>query len=272
LWQVAACNNRQIIFPPDPAWVVTTSPDQLVTFTIDVTQTSRPLFLAARHVVSANDSASQFRVVGNFQEWNADDPSGVLQPSDSFLFPGIYQQVRRIAQRGRYNGYVIAGDKARWGSVIAIDGYGRTTQPIPLTFQTRRPDDYVVFLLDLNQGQATVLYNMPVFLTRMAFGNGYLIVGAVVGVVALASILWLLWRSILLLRYRSWLEAGCPRCHNHELMRVERHPIDRLLQALGLPAYRYQCRNCPWQGLRLSMGGLSTSPRSKSRLAQAQQQ
>jgi hypothetical protein len=105
----------------------------------------------------------------------------------------------------------------------------------------------------------------------MAYNGGYIILGIVVAVVALLITLWLLLRSLLLWRHHSWLDSGCPRCHAHELMRVERTALDRLLHTMGLPAYRYQCRQCTWQGIRLSLGGIPISPRSRhaqARIAQ----
>jgi hypothetical protein len=97
----------------------------------------------------------------------------------------------------------------------------------------------------------------------MANNDAYLIVGAALGATSGLNALWLIWRSILLRRHSGWLDAGCPHCQKHELMRIERYTTDRLRQVFGLPAYRYQCRNCAWQGLRLSVAGLSASPRSR---------
>jgi len=247
-----------LLFPPQPAWVVTADPNQSVTFTMDTSQANPSRFIAARHVVGANDSATQFRLVGDFQGWDANDPTALLRQVGS----GIYQQVRRLSTPGQYNAYIIASGVADNQTTTAIDGYGRTTAPSPFSFRTLRRDDYVVFRLDLNQGRATILYNMHPLLARLAYDGGYWIVGGVVGAAAFLSALWLLLRSFLLFRHKSWLDAGCPRCHENELMRIERQPIDRFLHALGLPAYRYQCRHCTWQGMRFSVGGLSASPRS----------
>lgn len=265
LWQVASCNDAQILFPPEPAWIVTTNPDQQVTFTIDTTRTNPARFIATRYVVAASDSADEFQVVGDFQNWNLNDPTGTLQPIEM----GIYQHIRRISEPGRYNAYVIAPAATDETAVTAIDGFGRTTRPIPLSFRTLRRSDFVVFQLDQNQGQVTVLYNMLPLLAQLAFGGGNLITGAAVSTATFLIALWLLTRSMLLWRHKSWLDAGCPRCHENELMRVERQPIDRWLHLFGLPVYRYQCRQCTWQGIRLSVGGLSVSPRS--RLARAQE-
>jgi hypothetical protein len=265
LWQVAPCNDPQNLFPPEPTWVVTTLPDQPVSFTFDLRQTNSSRFIASDYVVAASDSANQFQLIGDFQNWNPNDPAATMQPVGA----GIYQQVRHISEPGRYNAYVITDPLEGETVVAAIDGYGRTTQPIPLSFRTFRSSDLVIVRLDTNLGRATVLYNMNPLLAQIAFNNGSLIAGTVVGAVALVIAFWLLLRSLLLWRHRSWLDAGCPRCHEHELMRIERLSTDRLLHKLGLPAFRYQCRHCAWQGARLSIGGLSSSP--KSRLARAQQ-
>ena len=44
------------------------------------------------------------------------------------------------------------------------------------------------------------------------------------------------------------------------LMRISRRSSDRLLHVFGIPAYRYRCRNCTWEGTRLSEAGRSISP------------
>jgi hypothetical protein len=45
--------------------------------------------------------------------------------------------------------------------------------------------------------------------------------------------------------------AGCPSCQEIALVRVHRTKKDRLISALGIPFARYQCRECPWNGLRI---------------------
>ena len=56
------------------------------------------------------------------------------------------------------------------------------------------------------------------------------------------------------------LESGCPNCGRHELMRISRRSSQRMLHVFGIPAYRYRCRNCIWEGTRLSDEGLAVSP------------
>jgi hypothetical protein len=52
--------------------------------------------------------------------------------------------------------------------------------------------------------------------------------------------------------YSVYVEAGCPSCHEQELIRVQRNRKDRALSKMGLPVRRYSCRNCTWHGLRLA--------------------
>jgi hypothetical protein len=73
-------------------------------------------------------------------------------------------------------------------------------------------------------------------------------------------LLFLLLRELALRNRNLWMEAGCPRCHEQELMRISRRKRDRLLHMLAIPAYRYRCRNCTWEGTRLSQEGRSISP------------
>lgn len=59
---------------------------------------------------------------------------------------------------------------------------------------------------------------------------------------------------------RWQMESGCPQCGEHELLRVSRHSSDRFLNLMGVPAYRYRCRSCTWEGARLSEYGRIVSP------------
>lgn len=249
-WQVVDCDNQTLAFPEAPAWVMTTEPNQPVTFIFDGNEREDRLFFPIPYVVSATDSAANFQIVGNFQEWNPDDPAGHLEQ----ISPGLYQQVRRIARAGDYEGHVVAGDKD-----LAIDAYGRTTRPIPFSFQTDRNGDYVIFLVDTDRGRASVMYDMPPVFTSLAFGNGYRLLSLALAI--LASLIWLglLLRYLILNNRTLQLESGCPNCGRRELMRIARHPSDRFLHVFGIPAYRYRCRHCTWEGTRLSEEGATIS-------------
>ncbi len=48
--------------------------------------------------------------------------------------------------------------------------------------------------------------------------------------------------------------AGCPSCHEKELMRVSRTKRDRLITISGIRVARYQCRECHWNGRRVYGG------------------
>jgi hypothetical protein len=171
--------------------------------------------------------------------------------------PGVYQQVRRIAQPGTHEAYIAVENSDQ-----AIDAYGRTSQPIPFLFETRRRGDTVVFLVDTNRGRASVLYDMPVLVTQLAYGPGYRLISLGLALVGLLLLAWMLLRLIYMRNDQHWLEAGCPRCQKHELMRIGRQASDRWLNNLGFPAYRYQCRECTWEGIRLSEKGETVSPRA----------
>jgi hypothetical protein len=49
-----------------------------------------------------------------------------------------------------------------------------------------------------------------------------------------------------------WYDTGCPQCFERELIRVPRKRSDRWYVLVALPAHRYACRNCTWQGLRIA--------------------
>lgn len=62
----------------------------------------------------------------------------------------------------------------------------------------------------------------------------------------------LLVRRRLLSDRHLWFGTGCPECEERELIRVTRQTSDRLYGLIGVPAYRYACRNCTWRGLRIA--------------------
>ena len=250
-WQVIDCDNPELIFPPAPAWITTTAADQPVTFTFDSNESADPLFFPIPFVVSALDAAEDYRLVGDFQGWNPDDASGRLEQINI----GLYQQVRRIARAGSYEGYVIAGNRRQ-----AIDAYGRTTEPIPFAFETERNGDYVVFLVDTDRGRASVIYDMPPLLASLSYGRGHLILSLTLAGLSLLLLLGLMARYLVLHNRRLQLDSGCPRCGRSELMRIARRSSDRFLHIFGIPAYRYRCRHCTWEGSRLSESGETVSP------------
>lgn len=250
-WRVVDCADPNLAFPEGAAWVSTTTDNEPVTFIFDSNERADRLFFPIPFAVSAADDTNDFRVIGSFQDWSPDDASGQLER----INVGLYQQIRKIARAGSYEAYVIAGD-----SDLAIDAYGRTTTPIPFSFQTDRNGDYVIFLVDTDRGRASVLYDMPPVLTSLAFGNGYRLMSLVLAGLAAMLLLGMVIRLLIMRNSRLRLEAGCPRCGQQELMRIARRPTDRLLHLFGIPAYRYRCRHCTWEGTRLSDSGMAVSP------------
>jgi hypothetical protein len=250
-WQVADCENPTLAYPQTSAWVVTSEADQQVTFIFDSNEREDPLFFPIPFVVTALDDTDDFRIVGSFQDWDPTDPTNLLEPISS----GIFQQVRRIARSGSYEAYVIAGEESQ-----AVDAYGRTTEPIPFSFETSHNGDYVVFLVDTDRGRASVIYDMPPLITNLAFGNGHRLLSLGLAALAAALLVGLALRLIVIRNPRLQMETGCPQCGEQELMRISRHKGDRFLHLIGLPAYRYRCRYCTWEGLRLSEEGRTVSP------------
>jgi hypothetical protein len=93
----------------------------------------------------------------------------------------------------------------------------------------------------------------PVQFGRSLFGQQLQapIVLATAGGVAMVSLLVLFfwrWRAKKKVAFQS--AAGCPACHNHDLVRIRRRQLDRPIGRLtALPLQRYACRTCTWQGL-----------------------
>ncbi len=249
-WQVVDCNNESLAYPAAPAWVTTTEPNQTVAFNFDSTERSDRLFFPISYVVSALDDTDEFQIIGNFQGWNPDDASSKMQR----LNLGLFQHVRRMARSGSYEGYVIAGDRRH-----AIDAYGRTTNPIPFSFTTEHNGEYVVFLVDTDRGRASVIYDMPPVLTSLAYGNGNWALTAALITLAGLLLIGVVLRWLILHNKKLQLDSGCPNCGRPELMRISRRPADRALHMAAIPAYRYRCRNCIWEGTRLSEEGAAIS-------------
>lgn len=73
-----------------------------------------------------------------------------------------------------------------------------------------------------------------------------------------AGLLGLLLAFVLIKRFQTvrdqqlWYDTGCPQCFERELVRVPRKRSDRWYALVMLPAFRYACRNCTWQGLRIA--------------------
>lgn len=254
-WQVVNCSDQTVVYPSSPSWVQAHAAGEAVTFTFDSRERNARLFFPIPFVVSAEDGTTEFRVVGSFQDWDANDPSSVLEP----IGPGLYQQVRKIARAGTHEAYVIAGDDNQ-----AIDAYGRTTEPNPFSFQTSGRGDYAVFLMDVNRGRASVLFGMSPALTYFAYGPGARLISLALAALGALLLGWLIARLLYMRNPKHWLESGCQSCGRHELMRVARHSEDRVLNGLGFPVYRYQCRDCTWEGMKLSKTGAPISPLSSS--------
>jgi predicted RNA-binding Zn-ribbon protein involved in translation (DUF1610 family) len=254
-WQIVSCTDPTLAYPAAAAWVRTTEANQAVTFLFDAKERQDPLFFPIPYVVSAEDGTTDFSLVGDFQGWDLADPSGKLRQ----IGPGVYQQVRRIAQPGTHEAYIAVDSTDQ-----AVDAYGRTSEPIPFQFETKQRGDTVVFLLDTNRGRASVLYDMPPLMTQLAYGPGYQLISLALALLGALLLGWMLSRLVYMRNDHHWLDAGCPNCGKHELMRIGRQPSDRWLHNFGLPAYRYQCRECTWEGVRLSETGTTVSPKART--------
>jgi transposase-like protein len=241
-WQVVNCADATVVYPTDTAWIQTSEDMQSVTFVFDVNEQPDLLFPPVPYVINASDSTEEYRVVGDFQGWNINDPSFLMKPVDSRL----YQQTQQIAFPGTYQGYLV--ERNSWK---AIDAYGRTYAPIPFVFSTQHRDEYVVFLLDTDLGRASVLHEISPFAVGLAFGQIHRYASLALATVSGIFLTIFLVRQRVLHNRKLWLESGCPKCGQHDLMRTHRRRRDRILHKLRIPVYRYECRSCTWRGVRL---------------------
>jgi hypothetical protein len=138
-----------------------------------------------------------------------------------------------------------------------------TSEPIPWR-GFRALDKVIIFALPLlaiaslaipflDQAALRRLGRLPglgSFFTWLAGGNNAWVAGIVILFLLVLFIVWRRWRIIS--DKRLWFGTGCPNCRQRELVRVSRHGSDRFYGLVGIPAYRYACRDCSWRGLRIA--------------------
>lgn len=82
--------------------------------------------------------------------------------------------------------------------------------------------------------------------------NGFNVWIAGLGLLLLFGLFALFVRHRLISNRKLWFGTGCPQCMERDLVRVSRQTSDRFYGLIGVPAYRYACRNCTWRGLRIA--------------------
>ncbi len=82
--------------------------------------------------------------------------------------------------------------------------------------------------------------------------NGFNVWIAGLGLLLLFGLFALFVRHRLISNRQLWFGTGCPQCMERDLVRVSRQTKDRFYGLIGVPAYRYACRNCTWRGLRIA--------------------
>jgi LPXTG-motif cell wall-anchored protein len=149
------------------------------------------------------------------------------------------------------------------GNLPSESGALKSIEPVPWR-GVRAAEKLVLILLPLSAAVVLILpFLDQVILRRLARLPGarpfvtWLIndsntwlVGA--GLLLLGGLFMLLVRHRLNSNKQLWFGTGCPQCMERELVRVTRNSSDRLYGLIGVPAYRYACRNCTWRGLRIA--------------------
>lgn len=82
--------------------------------------------------------------------------------------------------------------------------------------------------------------------------NGFNVWIAGLGLLLLFGLFVVFVRHRLISNRKLWFGTGCPQCMERDLVRVSRQTSDRFYGLIGVPAYRYACRNCTWRGLRIA--------------------
>lgn len=242
LWRVLPCGQWELGVPNKSAWVFVTMPNQPITFTFNPNLPAGKLW-PQTYALTANDTLpAQLVAVGSFQtrRWDSEDAATRMRPSGN----GQYQLTYRVALPGSYETFVtVQGYEDGFGAD------GRSREPVPLAFTTQSPMETVVIQYDGRTDRIAVLYDIPWWLSSLAYGWGArIIMGiSVLGILTLGAHMGY---SYLVLRPDRQYSAGCPNCHHHDLRRIGRETPDYLLSLIGLPVRRYHCRQCGWEGRR----------------------
>ena len=102
---------------------------------------------------------------------------------------------------------------------------------------------------------AVILFILPfaaLLLPVLAFAPDAVLFEWGVSLLVMSFVLMLLARWRVMRNTGLRPETGCPQCQERELVRIPRRRQDRVFRFFMIPAWRYACRNCTWQGLRVA--------------------
>ncbi len=238
LWVAVACGDWRIQIPPQASWAVVKEPGQVVRFKLVQQRTASGQ--ASRILLVAEDGHDAYTATGGFQGWRHDEGRTALTPFGASKF----QFYTRVASPATFEVRIVG--TGTWHSVGAN---GRTVDIEGFEVTTVRENEPMVFRLNAQTGVAEVIYGFPSALAWLAYEGG----AGILTAVFLGALL-----LVLCVPAKHWVlnhpslsrHGGCPRCGSHRIERIPRTARDRSLERVGLRFYRYECTECPWEGLR----------------------
>jgi hypothetical protein len=149
-WKATLWGSWATAFPNSNSWLITTSPNQVVTFTLN-TNTISDNWMPASNIVNANDDPSPIVAVGDWQGWNNSGTQVMHDDGlagDAVAGDGIFTYHAVIASAGTYQYKpVVQGSWDAWG----IDS--RNIDAATQTFTTTVPNQNVYLYLNKKTGR-----------------------------------------------------------------------------------------------------------------------
>lgn len=249
-WRVVACDYPSIAFPDAPAWLWVTGAGQTLVLTFDTSSnavTEAKGVWPTTFVANASDQPPPYYVFGSINDWQIADEQTRLRKLPDKRFRLVY----RVPNKG-FHLATIATEVD--GDLYGYMADGRSDSWNMLQFETQRPDEVVVFELDSRNGQSAILFEIPRFLSWLAYDGGASILLLLLSAAAALLMFFALWRYQLIRRPDLLARSGCPSCVSGDLIRVPRTASMHLSRFAGINTGLYECRQCAWSGLRL-VGG-----------------
>lgn len=146
----ATTADWSINYPGSNSWVITTSPDQVVTFTLN-TNTISDNWMPTYNIINANDNPGPVVAVGDWQGWNNAGTQVMHDDGlegDAVAGDGIFTYHAVIASAGSYQYKpVVQGSWDAWGTD------NRNINASTQAFTTTIPNQNVYLYLDKNTGR-----------------------------------------------------------------------------------------------------------------------
>lgn len=243
LWRVLACGDWNTAVPQENGWVLTTDPNQPITFTFNPALAEDGFWPDAYAITIDDPLPNAVFVVGSFQArpWDSGDGRTQMKRTSDRQFELVY----RVPQPGTYDAYVALPDRSE-----GVGADGRSVQPLPLQFTTQRAGETVLFQYDAQTNRIAIFSGIPWLLSWLGFAGGAYLLGGIALLGTLVMAVLVGYRRAL--AWPAWQHTtGCPNCQQPTLRRVNRTKKDYVLNLLAIPIRRYQCPACGWTGRRI---------------------